>query len=194
MNKEHQQMFYFGTHGDCKYSPLLVRTEDTLPLPYYCDTWDNLKNHMHDWIMTNGIIAQGRLFDREWTVYGRLWSVDDKIRYGAFTSLFWEGEHTIEEFDAFIKQSSFLRCQFCVHLEPNMVSKGDIVRNCDGTLIKIHHIDDAGKMHYIAHAHKDYGGEIQRAPYVDYYDYIQNCFHATQKQKRWLMDWIEVNE
>lgn len=22
-----QRMFYFGTHGDCKYSPLLVRGE-----------------------------------------------------------------------------------------------------------------------------------------------------------------------
>jgi hypothetical protein len=35
-----QRMFYFGTHGDCKYSPLLVRG-NTLPLPDYCDTWDN---------------------------------------------------------------------------------------------------------------------------------------------------------
>ena len=190
-----QRMFYFGTHGDCKYSPLLVRTEDTLPLPDYCDTWDNLKNHMYDWIMTNGIIAQGRFLDREWTVYGRPWSVDDKRRYGAFTSLFWEGEHTIDEFDAFIKQSSFLRCQFCVHLEPNMVSKGDIVCNFDGTLIEIHHIGKKGKVHYIAFAEEDYGfGEIQRTPYVDYYDYIQNCHHATKKQKRWLMDWIKVNE
>lgn len=190
-----QRMFYFGTHGDCKYSPLLVRTEDTLPLPDYCDTWDNLKNHMYDWIMTNGIIAQGRFLDREWTVYGRPWSVDDKRRYGAFTSLFWEGEHTIDEFDAFIKQSSFLRCQFCVHLEPNMVSKGDIVCNYDGKLIEIHHIGKKGKVHYIAFADENHGfGEIQRTPYVDYYDYIQNCHHATQKQKRWLMDWIDVNE
>ena len=61
-----QRMFYFGTHGDCKYSPLLVRG-NTLPLPDYGDTWDNLKNHMYDWIMTNGIIAQGRFLDREWT-------------------------------------------------------------------------------------------------------------------------------
>lgn len=157
-----QRMFYFGTHGDCKYSPLLVRG-NTLPLPDYCDTWDNLKNHMYDWIMTNGFIAQGRFLDREWTVYGRPWSVDDKRRYGAFTSLFWEGEHTIDEFDAFIKQSSFLRCQFCVHLEPNMVSKGDIVCNFDGTLIEIHHIGKKGKVHYIAFADDNYGfGEIQR--------------------------------
>lgn len=189
-----QRMFYFGTHGDCKYSPLLVRG-NTLPLPDYCDTWDNLKNHMYDWIMTNGIIAQARFLDREWTVYGRPWSVDDKRRYGAFTSLFWEGEHTIDEFDAFIKQSSFLQCQFCVHLEPNMVSKGDIVCNFDGTLIEIHHIGKKGKVHYIAFADENYGfGEIQRTPYVDYYDYIQNCHHATPKQKRWLMDWIAVNE
>lgn len=190
-----QRMFYFGTHGDCKYSPLLVRTEDTLPYPDYGDTWDNLKNHMYDWIMTNGLIAQGRLFDRKWTVYGRPWSVDDERRYGAFTSLFWEGEHTIEEFDAFIKQSSFLRCQFCVHLEPNMVSKGDIVCNYDGYLIEIHHIGKKGKVHYIAFADMDYGlGEIQRAPYTDYYDYIQNCHHATQKQKRWLRNWIEEHK
>lgn len=189
-----QRMFYFGTHGDCKYSPLLVRG-NTLPLPDYCDTWDNLKNHMYDWIMTNGIISQGRFLDREWTVYGRPWSVDDKRRNGAFTSLFWEGEHTIDEFDAFIKQSSFLRCQFCVHLEPDMVSKGDIVCNYDGKIIEIHHIGKKGQVHYIAFADENYGfGEIQRTPYVDYYDYIKNCHHATQKQKRWLMDWIEVNE
>lgn len=38
-----QRMFYFGTHGDCKYSPLLVRG-NTLPLPDYCDTWDKFPN------------------------------------------------------------------------------------------------------------------------------------------------------
>lgn len=75
---------------------------------------------------------------------------------------------------------------------------GDIIRHSiEGTLLQVHHIDEAGLVHFIAYADK-YDkyytaelGEMQREPYRCTFGYIQDYRQATIKEKTWLRKWIK---
>lgn len=147
---------------------------------------------MLNWIEKKGKYSQGLLFGSEWSVYTVPWSVDD-ARDGCHTDFLWEGEHTKEEMEAYIKQDAFLRRQFRFKLEANMVRKGDIVHASDDTIVKINHIGPSGEVHYIAYADND-RVELQHGPFTYFYGYITDCYPATEKQKRWLMNWIRKHK
>lgn len=75
---------------------------------------------------------------------------------------------------------------------------GDIIRHSiEGTLLQVHHIDEADLVHFIAYADK-YDkyytaelGEMQREPYRFTFGYIQDFCQATIKEKTWLRKWIK---
>lgn len=75
---------------------------------------------------------------------------------------------------------------------------GDIIRHSiEGTLLQVHHIDEADLVHFIAYADK-YDkyytaelGEMQREPYRCTFGYIQDYRQATIKEKTWLRKWIK---
>jgi hypothetical protein len=144
------------------------------------------------WIRKYGTYSQAKLFGSEWSVYAVPYSVDD-ARGGCHTDFLWEGEHTKEEMEAYIKQNAFLRRQFRFKLEANMVNRGDIVHASDDSLVLIHHIGTEGEVYYEAYA-DNARGRLQYEPYTYHYGFITSCYPATEKQKLWLMDWIEANE
>lgn len=113
-----QLMFYFGTNGSRDYVPIPVREGDILPLYPEHDAWGKLECTLSDWAMKNFTFSLGYFLGREWTVYLKPWSIDDG-RCGSFTSMFWEGTHTIEEMESFIKKTPFLQRQFSKPIEPN---------------------------------------------------------------------------
>lgn len=129
-----------------------------------------------------------KIFGELFSVYSVPWSVDDH-RGGSHTNVFWEGEHTREEMEAYIKQDAFLRRQFRFRLEVNMVRKGDIVHAADDSLVQINHIGLNGEVHYKAYADAA-RGQLQYGPYTYFYGYITDCYPATEKQKQWLRKWI----
>lgn len=104
-------MFYFGTNGSRDYVPIPVRENDILPLYPEHDAWEKLEYKLSDLAIKKYTFSRGYFLGREWTLYLKPGSVDDG-RYGSFTSLFWEGAHTIEEIEAFIKKTPFLQRQF----------------------------------------------------------------------------------
>lgn len=85
---------------------------------------------------------------------------------------------------------SYLRRQFCFKLEASMVNRGDIVHASDDTLVKIHHIGARGEVYYEAYA-DNARGLLQYDPYTFHYGFITSCYPATEKQKRWLREWIK---
>lgn len=129
------------------------------------------------------------LFGSEWSVYAVPWSVDD-ARGGCHTDFLWEGTHSKEEMEAYIKQNAFLRRQFRFKLEAYMVNCGDIVHASDDSLVLIHHLGVEGEVYYEAYA-DNARGELQHKPYNYHYGYITDCYPATEKQKQWLRKWIK---
>lgn len=113
-----QLMFYFGTNGSRDYVPIPVREGDILPLYNQHEAWEKLECTLSNFAMKNFTFFLGYFLGREWTVYLKPWSIDDG-RCGSFTSMFWEGTHTIEEMESFIKKTPFLQRQFCKPIEPN---------------------------------------------------------------------------
>lgn len=127
-----QRMFYFGTDGCAGHYPQPINSD----LPNVkSDDWAHFDGAMLVWIRQYGTYSQGKLFGSEWSVYAVPWSVDD-ARGGCHTDFLWEGEHTKEEMEAYIKQNDFLRRQFRFKLEASMVNRGDIVHASDDSLIK----------------------------------------------------------
>lgn len=181
-----QRMFYFGTNGCAGHYALPINSD--LP-DVKSDDWARFDGAMLIWIREHGTYSQAILFGSEWSVYAVPWSVDD-ARGGCHTDFLWEGEHTKEEMEAYIKQNAFLRRQFRFKLEASMVRKGDIVQAADGTLVEINHIGPSDEVHYIAYA-DNARGQLQYAPYTYHYGYITDCHPATEKQKRWLREWIK---
>ncbi len=184
-----QRMFYFGTDGRPGHYPKALNFR--LADEGYFD-WPRFDGAMPYWIAENGTYSQGRLFGSEWSVYAVPWSVDDG-RGMCHTDFLWEGEHTREEMEAYIKQDAFLRLQFRFHLEASMVRNGEIVHAADDSLIKIHHLGAKGEVFYDAYADAA-RGKIQHAPYTHHYGFITSCYPATEKQKRWLRKWIKEHE
>lgn len=184
-----QRMFYFGTNGCAGHYALPINSD--LP-DVKSDDWARFDGAMLNWIEKYGTYSQAKLFGSKWSVYAVPWSVDD-IRGGCHTDFLWEGEHTKEEMEAYIKQDAFLRRQFRFKLEANMVRKGDIVHASDDTLIKIHHIGAEGEVYYEAYA-DNARGRIQHEPYTYHYGFITSCYPATEKQKWWLRSWIEEHK
>ena len=181
-----QRMFYFGTNGCAGHYALPINSD----LPNVkSDDWARFDGAMLNWIEKKGKYSQGLLFGSEWSVYAIPWSVDD-ARGGCHTDFLWEGTHSKEEMEAYIKQNDFLRRQFCFKLEANMVNSGDIVHASDDSIVQIHHLGANGEVHYIAYA-DNARGELQDKPFTCYYDIITNCFPATEKQKRFLRKWIK---
>lgn len=184
-----QRMFYFGTNGCAGHYALPINSD--LP-DVKSDDWARFDGAMLNWIEKKGTYSQAKLFASEWSVYAVPWSVDD-TRGGCHTDFLWEGEHTQEEMEAYIKQNAFLRRQFRFKLEASMVRKGDIVQAADGTLVEINHIGPSDEVHYIAYA-DNARGEIQHGPMTYFYGYITDCHPATEKQKQWLRKWIKKHE
>lgn len=77
-----------------------------------------------------------------------------------------------------------------IPVDADKVRCGDIVKALYNSLVQIHHIDEHGKVHYIAIADKYYG-EMQCAPYRYTYGYITQFYTATIKEKTWLRKWIK---
>jgi hypothetical protein len=127
-----QRMFYFGTNGCAGHYALPINSD--LP-DVKSDDWARFDGAMLIWIRKYGTYSQAKLFGSEWSVYAVPRSVDD-ARDGCHTDSLWEGTHSKEEMEAYIKQDAFLRRQFCFKLEANMVNRGDIVHASDDTLIK----------------------------------------------------------
>ena len=184
-----QRMFYFGTNGCAGHYALPINSD--LP-DVKSDDWAQFDGNMLDWIEKYGTYSQAKLYGSEWSVYAVPWSVDD-TRGGCHTDFLWEGTHSKEEMEAYIKQDAFLRRQFCFKLEANMVNRGDIVHASDDTLIKIHHIGAEGEVYYEAYA-DNVRGRLQDEPYTCHYGFITSCYPATEKQKRWLMNWIRKHK
>lgn len=183
-----QRMFYFGTNGCAGHYALPINSD----LPHVeSDDWARFDGAMLNWIEKKGTYSQAKLFGSEWSVYAVPWSVDD-ARGGCHTDFLWEGEHTKEEMEAYIKQYAFLRRQFRFKLEADMVRKGDIVQSSDDTLVLIHHIGVGGEVYYAAYA-GNARGQLQYKPYFYHYGYITDCYPATEKQKRGLLNWIKEN-
>lgn len=181
-----QRMFYFGTNGCAGHYALPINSD----LPNVkSDDWARSDGAMLNWIEKKGTYSQAKLFGYAWSVYAVPWSVDD-TRGGCHTDFFWEGEHTKEEMEAYIKQNAFLRRQFRFKLEASMVNRGDIVHASDDSLVLIHHLGVLGEVYYAAYA-DNARGQLQYAPYTYYYGYITDCHPATEKQKRWLREWIK---
>lgn len=181
-----QRMFYFGTNGCAGHYAQPINSD----LPNVkSDDWARFDGAMLIWIRKYGTYSQAKLFGSEWSVYTVPWSVDD-ARDGCHTDFLWEGEHTKEEMEAYIKQDAFLRRQFRFKLEANMVNRGDIVHASDDSLVLIHHLGVLGEVYYAAYA-DNARGQLQYAPYTYYYGYITDCHPATEKQKRWLREWIK---
>lgn len=181
-----QRMFYFGTHGCVGHYAMPINSD----LPNVkSDDWARFDGAMLNWIEKKGKYSQGLLFGSEWSVYAVPWSVDD-TRGGCHTDLLWEGEHTKEEMEAYIKHNDFLRRQFRFKLEANMVYSGDIVHASDNSLVLIHHIGAGGEVYYEAYT-DNVRGELQHKPYNYHYGYITDCYPATEKQKQWLRKWIK---
>ena len=74
-----------------------------------------------------------------------------------------------------------------------MVNRGDIVHASDDSLVLIHHIGTEGEVYYEAYA-DNARGQLQYEPYTHHYGYIKDCYPATEKQKRWLMNWIRKHK
>lgn len=111
-------MFYFGTNGSRDYVPIPVREGDILPIYPEHDAWEKLECTLSDWAMGGITFSLVYFLGREWTMYLKPSSIDDGRR-DSFTSLFWEGTHTIEEMKSFIKKTPFLQRQFSKPIEPN---------------------------------------------------------------------------
>lgn len=184
-----QRMFYFGTNGCAGHYALPINSD--LP-DVKSDDWARFDCVMLILIRKKGTYSKAKFFGSEWSVYAVPWSRDD-ARGGCHTDFLWEGEHTKEEMEAYIKQNAFLRRQFCFKYEANMLRKGDIVHAADDTLVEINHIGPSGEVHYIAYA-DNARGELQHGPYTHFYGYITDCFPATEKQKRWLRNWIKEHK
>lgn len=103
-----QRMFYFGTNGCAGHYALPINSD--LP-DVKSDDWARFDGAMLNWIEKYGTYSQAKLFGSKWSVYAVPWSVDD-TRDGCHTDFLWEGEHTKEEMEAYIKQDAFLRRQF----------------------------------------------------------------------------------
>lgn len=72
--------------------------------------------------------------------------------------------------------------------------KGDIIHSSCDTLIKVHHIGKNGEVFYIAYA-DNARGKIQQEPCnTHYYGYISSCYTATEEQKQWLENWIQLKK
>lgn len=184
-----QRMSYFGTNGCAGHYALPINSD--LP-DVKSDDLARFDGAMLIWIRKYGTYSQAKLFGSEWSVYAVPWSVDD-ARSGCHTDFLWEGEHTKEEMEAYIKQYYFLRRQFCFKLEANMVNRGDIVHASDDSLVLIHHIGAEGEVYYEAYA-DNARGRLQDEPYTCHYGFITSCYPATEKQKRWLMNWIRKHK
>lgn len=115
---DNHQMFYFGTNGSRDYVPIPVREGDILPIYPEHDAWEKLECTLSDWAMGGITFSLVYFLGREWTMYLKPSSIDDGRR-DSFTSLFWEGTHTIEEMKSFIKKTPFLQRQFSKPIEPN---------------------------------------------------------------------------
>jgi hypothetical protein len=113
-----QLMFYFGTNGSRDYVPIPVRDMDILPLYPEHDVWEKIECTLSDWAMGGITFSRVYFLGREWTMYLKPSSIDD-VRHDSFTSLFWEGTHSIEEMKSFIKETPFLQRQFSKPIEPN---------------------------------------------------------------------------
>lgn len=72
------------------------------------------------------------------------------------------------------------------------VKEGDIIHSDDDSIIKVHHIDDEGYVHYMAYADCARGC-IQVAPYPRTYGTIDECYPASEGDKQWLEEWIKEN-
>jgi hypothetical protein len=136
-------MFYFGTNGSRDYVPIPVREGDILPLYQEHDSWEKLERTLSDYTMKKVTFSRGYFLGTEWTLYLKPWSVDDG-RCGSFTSLFWEGEHTIEEIEAFIKKTPFLQRQFSKPIDTNRFLDGE-----PGWHLKKPHLHGGGAYHEI---------------------------------------------
>lgn len=119
-----QRMFYFGTNGCAGHYALPINSD--LP-DVKSDDWARFDGAMLIWIRKYGTYSQAKLFGSEWSVYAVPRSVDD-TRDGCHTDFLWEGTHSKEEMEAYIKQDAFLRRQFCFKLEANMVNRGVFMR------------------------------------------------------------------
>lgn len=116
---DNQQIFYFGTNGSRECVPLIVYHDgDVSPLYLEHEVCEKLERTLSYMSLENVTFGRGYFLGRKWTVYLKPWSVDD-YRCGCFTSLFCEGEHTIEEMESIIKRTPFLQRQFTKPIEPN---------------------------------------------------------------------------
>lgn len=112
-------MFYFGTNGSRECVPLIVYHDgDVSPLYFEHEVCEKLERTLSYMSSENVTFGRGYFLGRMWTVYLKPWSVDD-YRCGCFTSLFWDGTHTIEEIEAFIKKTPFLQRQFSKPIDTN---------------------------------------------------------------------------
>lgn len=179
-----QRMFYFGTNGCAEHYALPINSD----LPNVkSDDWERFDGAMLIRIRKYGTYSQAKLFGSEWSVYAVPWSVDN-VSGGCHTDFLWEGEHTKEEMEAYIKQNAFLRRQLRFNLEANMVNRGDIVHASDDSLIKIHHIGAEITKSEGWHDYKDKGDIPQnegwfllRAEHVCDGETIVNYFVASWK-------------
>ena len=75
-------------------------------------------------------------------------------------------------------------------MNANEVKEGDIIHSDDDSIIKVHHIDKDGGVHYMAYADCALGS-IQVAPYLHTYGTIDECCPASEGDKQWMEDWIK---
>lgn len=185
-NEKSQLIMYFGTNGCAGHHPKGISRGLN---PQEAALWRFIDNiSWFESINSNPGYRMVKIFGELFSAYSVPWSVDDH-RGGSHTNVFWEGEHTREEMEAYIKQDAFLRRQFRFKLEANMVRKGDIVHAADDSLVQINHIGPNGEVHYKAYADAA-RGQLQYGPYTYFYGYITDCYPATEKQKQWLRKWI----
>lgn len=78
-------------------------------------------------------------------------------------------------------------------LTRDKVKCGDYVVNKDGTVIKVHDIDNFGHVcyYYFANEMTEDGGKIQdNRAFMKYYGVIQDCHMATQREIDFLEKWV----
>lgn len=86
-----------------------------------------------------------------------------------------------------------------ISVDADNVKCGDIIHHSiDNTLVQVHHIDEAGLVHFIAFVNKDGTTaehvEMQRGTYRCNYDHINNYRQATVKEKTWFRKWIKKHK
>lgn len=77
-------------------------------------------------------------------------------------------------------------------MEKELVKYGDVIKHIDGTLVKVHHISDDGKVYYIGYDQPTANGNSHISDDTDKYFYgnIRDFYWASEEGAEKLSSWI----